>query len=174
MINKILSILPPAYDYFHVAWDSTQIKTLENLMHRLLLEEERINAREKENVAEGSAPTGRGMNKGKGSSTNVCFNCGKSDHWKKECRAKKSNNFEGQQKSKSKFCVYCKKRGHLKQDCKFKKTKEGKGKDGEEEMQPRISLIATQDQDWKSNDDWNLDSGASDHISMIQTILLPM
>lgn len=111
MVNKILSTLPSC-NYFHAAWDSTQTKTLENLMSRLLLEEERLNAREKENAAEGSALTARGMNKGKGSSTNACFNCGKTGHWKKECRAKKSNDFEGQQKSKSKFC--CKKRGHVK------------------------------------------------------------
>lgn len=80
MVNKILSTLPSSYDHFHSVWDSTQTKTLENLMSRLLLEEERINAREKEKTAEGNALVARSANKGKRTNTTACYNCGKIGH----------------------------------------------------------------------------------------------
>ncbi|GLV46384.1 hypothetical protein CBL_20727, partial [Carabus blaptoides fortunei] len=59
MINKILSTLPPSFDHFHSAWDSTQEKTMESLLTRLLLEEERINSRNKDESVESNALVAR-------------------------------------------------------------------------------------------------------------------
>lgn len=44
IITKLLISLPPEYNHFHTAWDSTaeNLQTIENLTARLIMEEARL------------------------------------------------------------------------------------------------------------------------------------
>ncbi|GLV37939.1 hypothetical protein CBL_06359 [Carabus blaptoides fortunei] len=118
---------------------NTMEKTMESLLTRLLLEEERINSRNKDESIETNALVARKFNKNKyercwkdisGYKSGTCFNC------------------------------VAKGRDTLKKDC-WHKTEEDDSK-----SETKHALIATEGQITKY--DWILDNGASDHMSWFE------
>lgn len=97
VMTKIVTTLPFEYKHFASAWESTEekLRTMANLNNRLLIEESRLKA--SVDAGGSQAFLGRTSNskpkKGKTKKQKgKCFNCGSSDHWKKDCKVSKPSN----------------------------------------------------------------------------------
>lgn len=136
LITKILMTLPPCFNHFHSAWESTPEaeRTLENLRTRLMVEENRLFVQEKD--------------------------IGTSE----ALMAKRAGKFENrprkpdQNSRKPGKCYLCKKGFHWKRDCPEKRRKDKESKD------ETVSLMCMHDAAKKS-DDWYLDTGATWHMT---------
>lgn len=134
VMSKIVSMLPSSLDHFSTAWDSVPAaeKTVENLVHRLQREEDKIKLNQAESgpaafasYSRGSAGRetknldykDRGLNHGKRSRSDkhdhdwqrvkkrrTCYSCGSEKHLQKDC----------------KHCSICKKDNHRPEDCFFR------------------------------------------------------
>lgn len=106
VMTKILMSLPEGYDHFVSAWESTsdERQTLDNLIARLLVEEERLKA--KMDTSEKSVALTAVKKNIK------CFKCGHSGHFKKDFKNNSDNR-------NVKRCYVCNKKGHLKSECRF-------------------------------------------------------
>jgi hypothetical protein len=143
-ITKITSSLPSQYRHFISAWESVPAdnRTMEQLVSRLLIEEQRYSAQSQEQARTDTAFAMKSSRK--------CFNCGKPGHYKKDCKLNKSKN---------KFCNQCKKQNHDSKDCWFKNKKnESKGN-----AFP-VSVLSSALQS-SVGGDWVMDSGATEHMS---------
>uniref|UniRef100_A0A2A4J621 CCHC-type domain-containing protein n=1 Tax=Heliothis virescens TaxID=7102 RepID=A0A2A4J621_HELVI len=117
VITKVLMSLPVKYQHFISAWESASEdkQTYDNLVARLLIEEERL--KDKEEVPQQSAAFVAKKIERK----NIkCFKCQKVGHLQSECRSGQYNN-ENRNTHRSdtrekpwKKCYYCKKSGHTK------------------------------------------------------------
>lgn len=114
VMSKIVSILPPTLDHFSTAWDSVPQaeKTIENLVHRLQREEDKIKNSSKEDGKSAFLaykPSTHSENKHKDSVKNriSCTRCGGLGHSESECRSKV-------------YCKLCRKTNHFTKDCFFK------------------------------------------------------
>lgn len=92
VVTKILMSLPPTYNHFHSAWESTAEanQTLEHLRTRLMIEEKRLNSQETSDESSAffvkkSKNKKWQNNKNKDKKPGKCFVCGKGSHWKKDC-----------------------------------------------------------------------------------------
>ncbi|KAB0793564.1 hypothetical protein PPYR_13184 [Photinus pyralis] len=162
VITKILMSLPDNLKHFVSAWESTASdnQTLMELTSRLLIEEERLNKSES-TVA---LMTNKREIK--------CFSCGRHGHVQKYCRANRDESKGSTRQSTTrKTCNYCKKQGHLLADCWFKKKKENDKSQANETSNAFMSTVGDEceslaligESDF-GNNDWCMDSGASDHI----------
>ncbi|XP_059055427.1 uncharacterized protein LOC131849376 [Achroia grisella] len=121
VITKILMTLPDEYRHFVSAWESApdDKQTIDNLVARLLIEEERIKEKsESQQTASSSAFVVKNKRLVK------CFKCGKNGHFQTECRSYKNNgesNMTSNQTNNN--CFYCRKFGHFKAQCRFRKQK---------------------------------------------------
>lgn len=155
VITKILMTLPDSYQHFYSAWDSIQSesKTINNLTGRLLLEESRLLQNSKHmhtEVETSSAFTARSQNK---------FG------WKNNSHKKGKYNFGNSSNTKKIGpCFYCGKIGHLKRECRnFLRSRETKNTNlsdnSDNAFISESTLLSIKD-----NEQWILDSGASDHM----------
>ncbi|CAF4921425.1 unnamed protein product [Pieris macdunnoughi] len=89
VITKILMSLPDQYKHFVSAWESApdHKQTFDNLVARLLVEEERVKEKNYDpEQASSSAFIARNRSGVK------CFNCGRLGHVQSECRSKNNKN----------------------------------------------------------------------------------
>lgn len=146
IITKVLMSLPDAYKHFVSAWESApdEKQTLENLVARLLIEEERVNEKEPQNSSASAFVAKKNVK---------CFKCNKLGHYQSECNQNKSSGHDNRPVKK---CYYCKKMGHTKNECYFKKNREKESKSNAfMVMNSNIHIQQCK---------WLVDSGASQHM----------
>lgn len=118
VITKVLMSLPDEYKHFISAWESApdDKQTMDNLVARLLIEEERVKEK-----GEHSTPSGSSAFVVKDKKNIKGFKCNKNGHFQSECKSN-NNKSEGQNNK----CFYCGKGGHNKSQSWFRKNKEQK------------------------------------------------
>lgn len=151
LMTKILISLPSDYDHFVPAWESTENKSLNELMSRLLIEEERLLSR-RDGDGESSSETAFASR----SKPLKCSICQKTGHDRSKCYKNKSNLHANSDKTKN--CFYCKKPGHFVKDCEVLKKKDGKNV-------KRHAYMALTSENMQSGHFWVVDSGSTEHMT---------
>lgn len=148
-ITKVLMSLPNEYKHFVSAWESApeDRQTFDNLVARLLIEEERLKEKteEKDSPPSSSAFVARRNIK--------CFKCGKSGHFQTECKSNK----DSEKKMNDNKCFYCGKIGHYKAQCRFKGLKDNK-------KMSNAFIVSDSVHKKYEESKWLVDSGASEHM----------
>ncbi|KAL7291706.1 hypothetical protein TKK_0014495 [Trichogramma kaykai] len=160
LITRILCTLPAKYDHFHSAWDSTEAgkRTLENLTTRLMTEELRLDNRDNEEsvstallsnlqVSKNHRTYEKKTNDFKGK-VRRCYNCKSTEHIQHECSG----------------CRICKSNKHLAHRCPNKNKRGDLERQDDPSEHKHIVLIGSTGT-WYSDEDWVIDSRASDHTS---------
>ncbi|KAL0891790.1 hypothetical protein ABMA27_015057 [Loxostege sticticalis] len=157
VITKVLMSLPADYKHFVSAWESApeEKQTYDNLVARLLIEEERI--KDKEDVSQQSETSAAAFFANKLGKKNVkCYKYSKLGHFQSECKSNRINNNNSNSNERPvKKCYYCKKVGHIKSECWFKKNKE-------KDNNASNAFVISSGQFQKSQ--WLVDTGASQHM----------
>lgn len=159
LITKILMSLPECYGHFISAWESVESskQVYDDLVARLLVEEERMKARGSD---KGSENVALHVQQHKKSHTvKKCFKCGKSGHFVQQC---KSNNDKRK-------CFLCHETGHLKHECPKRKSSVYDKSNGGHALISHV-LSSRSNIDSSSDGKWLIDSGASEHISKDQSL----
>lgn len=149
LITKVLTSLPEEYKHFVSAWESVpeDKQTFDDLIARLLIEEERMTQR---GSADGASAFVAGVKGGI-----KCFGCGKLGHYKRECTVKPKI-----------VCHYCKKPGHMKKDCRYRQKKV-KNQDSSKEEKSNAFMVSALCGKIQT-DQWVVDSGASEHMCRLK------
>lgn len=170
LMSKILTTLPESMESFVTSWDVLSIneKTVERLVSKLLLAEERLKTSSESGVAfstSSSLSCYRCHQVGhlKRNCTTVlkCENCGKG-HLTQYCRNKKGEN-------STSTCSICNKGNHSTEKCWHNKAnqkgnakKNKQNSKGEKGVAFSLNKIKT---DGVESDEWIVDSGATSHLT---------
>lgn len=157
VMTKILMSLPEHFRHFRSAWESVpeDNQTLDELISRLLIEEERSKSADEVTALTSSSRRIQGSVQGNQNGTvnkPTCHFCHKVGHNQKYCFKKKNQ--------KDKQCSFCKKSGHFEVDCYFKKNT--KPRKQTEDPPDTNAFIGSSVQ--ISGNDWCMDTGASEHM----------
>ncbi|CAH2105332.1 unnamed protein product [Euphydryas editha] len=147
VITKVLMSLPDCYKHFVSAWESApdEKQSLENLVARLLIEEERINEKSVSQNSPSSAFVAK---------KNIrCFKCNELGHFQSKCYQNKSSRYDNKPLKK---CYYCNKLGHTKSECYFKKNRDKDSKSN--------AFVVVNSSGHFEQSKWLVDSGASQHM----------
>lgn len=89
IVTRILMALPPSYNHFHSAWESTadDRKTLIELRNRLMIEEKRMMLQSEPN--ESNAFVAKKFKRSNKSRTVKCWSCG-GNHLRRDCKSEKA------------------------------------------------------------------------------------
>lgn len=119
LITRIIASLPEKYNYFEAAWDSTEKKerTIDNLLARLVKEEEKDKKDKGEKKSEAAFKTT--FNKKKGTFQGNCNKCGVKGHKFFECGKQFQQQQQGDKNTTNKFCHYCKRTNHWIKECQY-------------------------------------------------------
>lgn len=156
VITKVLMSLPEEYKHFVSAWESApdDKQTIDNLVARLLVEEERVKEKSEESQQnESSAFFVKNKKNVK------CYKCGKLGHFQSECKNTKRRS----EKGNSNKCYYCGKVGHYKAQCRFRKNKVN---DNNVDSNKTSNAFVVSNSAYKPYQEskWLVDSGATEHM----------
>lgn len=178
IMTKILSILPPRLAHFCTAWDnvSGNDRTMEKLITRLRMEEERTTPRD-DQTASTSQSALTAMQRGKPTPKQgyksdkpkvTCYKCGQAGHVKKKCNNKPCAKYIAYCKAKF-ACNECGKKGHFAKECP---AREDKNNSNKPKLLMTIGLSTTEmaavHQGKDNNEVWYQDCGASQHMTFRQ------
>lgn len=161
VITKVLMSLPDEYKHFVSAWESApdDKQTFDNLVARLLIEEERVKGK-KEEIQQTSSSSAFVV---KNKFQLKCIKCGKSGHHQNVCRNNKNNSEEN---SNNNNCYYCGKLGHYKAQCRFRINKLNRNKN-----KTKSNAFLVSDSGYEFHESkWLVDSGASEHMCRDRTL----
>lgn len=160
VITKVLMSLPDEYKHFVSAWESApdDKQTIDNLVARLLIEEERLKGKSEE-----SQQTSSSAFVVKNKRQIKCYKCGQVGHYQSECRDTKNSSEENVNNNK---CFYCGKLGHYKAQCKFRKQKAYKT----ENKTKSNAFVVSRSSHELQKSKWLVDSGASEHMCRDRTL----
>lgn len=149
VITKVLMSLPEEYKHFVSAWESApdDRQTMDNLVARLLVEEERVKEKNGQNLTTGSSAFHV-----KNKKNIKCFKCNKMGHYLSECKSNNSNIKSEEQNNK---CFYCGKIGHKKSQCWFKNNKLQKKSN---------AFVVSNSLEQHCQSQWLVDTGATEHM----------
>lgn len=155
VITKVLMSLPNEFKHFVSAWESApdDKQTIDNLVARLLIEEERL--KEKNEDLEQTSSSSAFVAKNK--KPVKCYKCGKTGHYQSDCKSNKNNSEDNVNKNN---CFYCGKSGHYIEQCRFRKHKEKSSKNKTKNNAFLVSNASYEIHESK----WLVDSGASEHM----------
>lgn len=155
VITKILMSLPTDYKHFVSAWESApdDKQTFDNLMARLLVEEERLKEKNEDPTPSSSAFVVKKQKPIK------CFKCGKNGHYQSACKTDKNNSVDN---INNNSCFYCGKFGHFKAQCKFRKNKNN-NKFNSGSSKSNAFMVSNSSYELHQSM-WLVDSGASEHM----------
>lgn len=154
VITKVLMSLPDEYKHFVSAWESApnDKQTFENLVARLLIEEERVKEKNAAYLQQSSAFLMKNKRIVK------CFKCGKNGHYQSDCRNTKSNSEEN---SNNNNCFYCGKYGHFKTQCRFRKQRMTRTTENKTKSNAFVVSFSSHD---LQKSQWIVDSGSTEHM----------
>lgn len=141
--TKILMTLPPNFNHFNTAWESTAEKdrTLENLTSRLVMEEARL-------LSQDSVEFGGALAASK-----------------YKVYSKTPQRSEHRTNVKPGKCFQCKKKGHWKQNCPLRNVNKNHSNSSHVAKGDAFISEAMLNEQLAICDEWFLDSGASDHMT---------
>ena len=144
VITKVLMTLPPSFNFFHSAWESTDKseRTLDNLISRLMIEETRMLSQEEPVPSEALVAN-------------------KFRRFRSNSKQESNNNKSSTKPGK---CFLCNERGHWKRECPKRRSSTSKlTKFDKKTSEAFISEVMLSE--CVNESAWFLDSGASDHMS---------
>ncbi|XP_076298344.1 uncharacterized protein LOC143217692 [Lasioglossum baleicum] len=177
-MTRILGILPPRLHHFRTAWDNVSgaDKTLDKLIERLRLEEDRLSDNDKDKKPESSNAlisntngTSWKSNSQKNSSVE-CFKCGMKGHVKKHCKNKPCAKYIAYCKNHY-ACNVCNQKGHFARECQKSPNVRNTGEKNKSDRRAFITVgLTTAELNSKSSRDdcsteWYQDCAATQHMT---------